>query len=510
MNAYKPPLVGRSTFDGILLDSNERLDKTNKNIMKEMMTFVRSRRVGRYPEYGDLEKEIARYTDVPASSILITSGSDQAISLVFRTFADVGDEVIIPSPTFSMYGITAQTCGNTIRQIPYRSEPIAYPTQEVLSAITPSVKLIVICNPNNPTGTLTPISDIQKIAKMATNAIILVDEAYVEFSGVSCVKLIKKCPNIVVTRTFSKAFGLAGARLGYIITNPTYIRELNKLRGPYDVNSFANVAAIAALRTIPDMNSYVRTVMTKSKPLLEAFFTVNSIPFAPSAANFLLIYPANAAQVETVLRNNGVLIRRFSSPNLSNAIRVTIGTMKETKQFINIYKTYVLQKNESRSYAFIDRDGTLIYEPPVTFQVDSVDDLQILPGVISGLKKLQKIGYRLIMITNQDGLGSASNPMKSFMNVQNVLLSKLRERGIQFENVLICPHLPEDNCACRKPKIGLVQTMLSKKQINMKTYKVCGDRSSDRGFADAIGISFRAMKTNGNFLKALRLRKEDV
>lgn len=510
MDAYSPSRIRRSTFDGLLLDSNERLGKLNKNVIKRVADFARSGNMQMYPEYGDLEKAIARYSNVPTSSVLITSGSDQAISLVFRTFADVGDAVIIPSPTFSMYGITAQACGNIIKQVRYGDNPISYPTRRVLSAITSKVKLIVICNPNNPTGTLTPLSDIQKIAQKAADAIILVDEAYVEFASVSCITLIKTYPNIVITRTFSKAFGLAGARIGYIIANPIYIRELNKLRGPYDVNSFASVAAAAALRTIPDMKTYVRTVMTKSKPVLEAFFSANAVPFAPSAANFLLIYPTNADKVETILRNNGILVRRFSSPSLSNALRITIGTMKETRQFINVYTEYILQKEQRKSYAFIDRDGTLIYEPPDTFQINSVKELRILPGVIPGLRKLLKNGYRLVMITNQDGLGSAKNPKGSFMNVQKALLSRLRANGIRFEKILICPHFPEDNCLCRKPKTGLVKQMLTKNQIDKKTSFICGDRPSDQGFADNAGISFCAMKTNGNFLEAMRLRKEAV
>lgn len=510
MNAYIPSRIGRSTFDGLLLDSNERLGKTSKAVINGMVKFVRSGSIQRYPEYGSLEKTVARYAGVSASSILITSGSDQAISLIFRTFTDTGDTVIIPSPTFSMYGITAQMCGNIIRKPAYCGNPVKFPTDDVVARTTPDVRLIVICNPNNPTGTLTPLSDIQRIAKNAGNAVILIDEAYVEFSGLSCVKLLKTYPNIIITRTFSKAFGLAGARIGYIIANPIYINELNKLRGPYDVNGLAAVAASLALGDTNDMKTYVRTVMTRSKPMLETFFSSNGIPFLPSSANFLLIYPDDAAQTEKILRNNGVLVRKFSSPELKNALRITIGTLKETKRFIVLYTKYVLRKNRPASYAFIDRDGTLIYEPPDTFQVNSVNELRILPGVIPGLRKLRKNGYRLIMITNQDGLGSADNPKDSFMKVQNALLSRLRANGIRFEKILICPHVPEDACACRKPNTGLVTRMLSDNRIDKKTSFICGDRQSDKGFAYNTGISFCPMKTNGNFLEAIRLRKEAV
>ncbi len=510
MNPYTPPLIGRSSYNGLLLDSNERTTVPSGKVITAITKLLGTRQVQTYPEYGDLEAKIARYAGVDTNQVLLTSGSDQAISLIFRTFTDVNDSVIIPSPTFSMYGITAQICGGIIDRPSYSGTPLRFPTDEILTRITPQVRLIVICNPNNPTGTLAAVSDIKQIAKKANNSIILVDEAYAEFSGISCVKLIKTIPNLIITRTFSKAFGLAGARIGYIIADPTYVSELRKIRGPYDVNIFAAVVASAALKDIPDMRRYVALVMNRSKPLLENFFSTNKIPFCPSAANFLLFYPDNATRVEMILRENGILVRQFNSQGLENALRVTIGTINETNQFINIYTRYVLDTSQQQSYAFIDRDGTLMYEPQDTFQVDSVKDLRILPGVIRGLKKLKTYGYRLIMISNQDGLGSTKNPAESFMKVQKALLTRLRRNGITFEKILICPHFPEDQCACRKPKTGLIKTMLSQKKVNLATSFVCGDRISDKLFADNMGISYRAMKTNGDFLESIGFPKEAV
>ncbi len=143
-----------------------------------------------------------------------------------------------------------------------------------------------------------------------------------------------------------------------------------------------------------------------------------------------------------------------------------------------------------KKYAFLDRDGTLIFEPKDTFQIDSIELLKILPGVINGLKKLKNDGFRLVMISNQDGLGSASFPKKNFEKPQNEMLRIFKEKGIEFERVFICPHLRKDNCKCRKPKTGLVDEFIKLADIDMKNSFVCGDRESDKKFAENLGLKF--------------------
>lgn len=157
-----------------------------------------------------------------------------------------------------------------------------------------------------------------------------------------------------------------------------------------------------------------------------------------------------------------------------------------------------------KKIAFLDRDGTLIFEPQDTYQIDSLEKLQILPGVIKGLQTLQTADYWLIMISNQDGLGTASFPKKGFEVTQQKLLEIFSENDISFDKVFICPHFPEDNCACRKPKTGLVKDYLASEAIDYKNSFVCGDRSTDAIFADNIGVWYATMFTNGNFFDALR------
>ena len=156
-------------------------------------------------------------------------------------------------------------------------------------------------------------------------------------------------------------------------------------------------------------------------------------------------------------------------------------------------------------YALIDRDGTIIYEPTlkdtkpgdIPYQIDSLEKLKILPGVIEGLKKLQKLNYKLVMISNQDNLGSKNYPQSKFDRVQDKLLKILKKNSIKFSNILICPHLPSNSCKCRKPKTGLLQNII--RDINKKNSLVIGDRSSDEQLAKKLNIKFIAIKTNQTF-----------
>jgi imidazoleglycerol-phosphate dehydratase/histidinol-phosphatase len=153
-----------------------------------------------------------------------------------------------------------------------------------------------------------------------------------------------------------------------------------------------------------------------------------------------------------------------------------------------------------KKYAFLDRDGTLIHEPTDTFQIDSLDKLKILDGVIVGLQKLIALGFKLVMISNQDGLGTASFPQKDFEVPQERMLEIFRENGIRFDKIFICPHFPKENCACRKPKLGLLDEKF-RASIDLERSLMYGDRETDRLFALNLGIKFVQVPTNGHFPK---------
>lgn len=160
-----------------------------------------------------------------------------------------------------------------------------------------------------------------------------------------------------------------------------------------------------------------------------------------------------------------------------------------------------------QKYAFIDRDGTLIYEPTIEdtkegdipYQIDSIEKLKILSGVIEGLQKLIDDGYKLVMVTNQNGMGSKIFPAENFWAAQNKMMEIFKENVIEFEEVLICSHMPEDNCNCRKPKTGLMKNLLKGREVDFENSLMIGDRQSDRKFAENIGVKYIEMPLNGNF-----------
>jgi len=505
MKPYNPPLAGRREFSGILLDLNEKTISPSSNVRRKLFDLLKLNNLQLYPEYGDLEKKLAKLANVKTEQIMITNGSDQAIDIIFRTFADVNDTVIIPDPSFTMFYQSALSCGNNIIKPLYIKQDMSYPLKEVLSLINDSVKIVVVCNPNNPTGTFISVKEIEIIAKKATNTIIMVDEAYFDFSKITAVPLIKKYPNIIVTRTFSKAFGLPSLRIGYVIASTNNIKELLKVRGPYDVNMIAYTAAIAAIDDLKKIQEYSNEIMKKAKPMIESFFTKNEIEFYKSGGNFLLYRP-KVENEKNILEKNGILVRPQDKTNIEGTLRLTIGTVDQMKKFIKVYKEKIINVR-NKKYAFIDRDGTLIFEPQDTYQIDSLDKLKILDGVIKGLKLLKKQGYKLVLVSNQDGLGTKSFPTSDFELPQNKMLEVFKKEGIIFDQIFICPHFPTDKCDCRKPKLGLLKNF-DLNGIDKDRSFVCGDRKTDQQFAENLDVKFVPMKTNQNFYEALT--KEEV
>jgi len=481
MKSYAPPIEGRRQYDGMLLDFNERTVPPSQKVIKALRKFLDKNDLQIYPEYGRIEAKIADYAGVEKDQVMIVNGSDQGIDLIFRTFTSKGGKVVIPSPSFAMFYQCAEIMGNKVI------------SPESSKAIDEKTQLVVICNPNNPTGSLTSLEEIEKILKKAANinGVVYVDEAYFEFSGVTTAKLIRKYPNLIITRTFSKAFGIASLRIGYILAQKPLIDEMKKIRGPYDVNMMAVCAASASLEDLGSMRRYVAEVMNKAKPLIEKFFTQNRIDFYPSKANFILFKPNNS-KVFKALKANGLLLR----PRGGELLRLTIGTVEQTEKFIRFYRENFLQK-----YAFLDRDGALIFEPRDNFQIDSLKKLKILPGVTKGLKRLKQKGFKFIMVSNQDGLGTKSFPKKDFEKPQNRLVEILMKQGIEFEKIFVCPHKEEGNCNCRKPKTGLLDAFFKSNcgRIDMENSFMYGDRESDRQFAKNLNLKFIKAQTNGKF-----------
>ena len=336
MEEYKPPLEGRGEKKWIRLDFNEMLSPLPKIILSDIKRFIDSGKISLYPEYGNLENEIASYNQISKSEVLITNGSDQAIDIICRLFLNEGDKVIIPKPNFAMHFQSSLISGAKVLSPNYLQDG-SFPLKEVFHLFKRKPKLLIFANPNNPLGTWINEKDLLFLLKKAKKEAVAVvhDEAYFEFSKISLKDYLKKFENLFITRSFSKTFGLAGLRIGYILSRRENIFQLRKIRGPYDINILAKVATLSALKNKSYMEKYVKEVMEIAKPILEKFLKKKGIKFFPSRANFLFLKLKDPKLIEKKLKDFKILTRVKEGINKKKGLRITVGNLKLTKKLIS-------------------------------------------------------------------------------------------------------------------------------------------------------------------------------
>ena len=338
MSPYVPPLEGRDPKTHALLDFNERTVPVSGAIKQALMDYIAQDRLQVYPSYGNIVPQLADYAGVSAEQLMITNGSDQGIDLVFRAVAKSGCDAIIPGPSFAIYNQCARVENLNIIEPEYNREA-GYPLTDVLSAINSKTAIIVVANPNNPCGTRVDNDALMQLSKAAPHAALLVDECYFEYSGDTLVSQLNELPNVFITRTFSKTWGLPSLRFGYLISSADNIRALCNIRGPYDVNQLAIVAAKAALANIDDNKVYVDEVMNKAKPQLESWLQKRGIEYWPSSANFLWAFPAEPEILNDYLTRHGILVRPKAYRG-KMGLRVTIGTQAQVAQLIEVLESF--------------------------------------------------------------------------------------------------------------------------------------------------------------------------
>ena len=340
MKSYNPPIENRRKYKGVLADFNEAPCMPTE-VLEGIKGLITDDCVRLYPEYLNLVELVARYSGVEADQVMLTNGSDQGIDIIFRIFTGKNEKVIIPSPSFAMFYQCAQVMENRIIK-PLYTKTFEFPLAKVLGKIDSETKLIVVCNPNNPTGTLVSLDNIEKILKKAFRfgAVVYVDEAYFEFSGVTAAGLISKYPNLIITRTFSKAFALCGLRIGYVLAQKEIIENMKKVRGPYDVNMIAAKAAILALKFLNKTKKMVAEII-ESRKMLEDFLKEKKILFWPSSANFLLFKPKDSGRIFEELDEDGVRTRPRNDINIDGTIRITAGKINDMKKILKILKKII-------------------------------------------------------------------------------------------------------------------------------------------------------------------------
>lgn len=336
LSPYTPPLEGRDPGTYTLLDFNERTIPVSASIKQALIDYIARDRLQMYPSYGDIVPLLSTYAGVAPAQLMITNGSDQGIDIVCRAVAKPGLQAIIPAPSFAMYSQCAQIENLRIIEPQYSREN-GYPLAQVLAAVSADTALIVVANPNNPCGTGVDSDTLLQLSRAAPHAALLVDECYFEYSGTTLVPLITEIKNLFITRTFSKTWGLPSLRLGYLIASADNIRALSNIRGPYDVNQLAIVAARAALANIGDNRAYIDEVMHRAKPQLEAWLRAHDIDYWPSRANFLWTFPQQANKLNDYFTGRGILVRPKSYRD-KMGLRITVGTQAQVKKLIDVWE----------------------------------------------------------------------------------------------------------------------------------------------------------------------------
>ncbi len=299
-------------------------------------------RINRYPDGGahNLTQALAAYLGVAADRILLGHGSNEILVLLAQMVLNPGDEVIFSENSFIVYSLAAQLFEAAARIVPAKN--FTHDLQGFSKALTPRTRLVFICNPNNPTGTMVPLLAIEAFLKICPkDVLVALDEAYYEYvdekTYFESLRLMADYPNLVVLRTFSKAFGLAGLRVGYGIAHPQLAEVFQKTRQPFNVNSLAMAAAEAALNDVPYMKKAVELNRRMRQRLFEGLGKLGLKP-VPSQANFVYFEIEKAPGLYQEMLKKGVIIR----PLGPHALRVSTGTEEETERFLQVFEKVMM------------------------------------------------------------------------------------------------------------------------------------------------------------------------
>jgi histidinol-phosphate aminotransferase len=331
MAPYSPPTAGRE--GKLRLDFNENTVGCSPRVIEFLRARLSSSGLAVYPEYAETKRALADFFHVLPEQCLLTNGTDEAIQVFLNTYVNAGDQVVVLRPAYAMYRFYAEVAGAAIHEVAYQPPQMDFPLAELLHAITPSTRAVIIANPNNPTGTAVQFHGIERILKRARRAAVLIDEAYYEFCGITALPLIEQSSNLFVSRTFSKVYGMAAMRLGCVFSNPTNIAFLHKAQSPYSVNTMAALAVQEAVRDRAYIESYVAEVLA-ARELLCVGLEKLGITYVPSSANFVLAnLGKRALAVRDALRSRGILVRDRSY-EVPGHVRMTVGTREQTRQLL--------------------------------------------------------------------------------------------------------------------------------------------------------------------------------
>ena len=333
----KPPEL----YDGLRLHQNENTGGCSPRVI-EALSRLRPDQIGFYPPYAAATEAVARYLETSVEQVALTNGLDEGIMALAVAYlrAASGEptlEAIVPEPAFEIFRFDTAVAGGRLVQVMPKPD-FSFPLQDVLAAITPRTRVVFLTNPNNPTGVAMPLDAIKTIAgAVPKGAIVFVDEAYAEFAGTSFIPELSAHPNVIVGRTFSKAFGLAGLRIGCLVGAPETLNPIREAVPVYSVNIAAVVAIIAALQDLDHLNRYLQQVV-ESKTLLYAACQRLGLTYVNSSSNFVLVGAGD--RTDALVRgafDRGIYIRnRSTEPGCAGRMRIATGIVEHTRRCIAV------------------------------------------------------------------------------------------------------------------------------------------------------------------------------
>jgi histidinol-phosphate aminotransferase len=331
---YNAPEEGRAKK--LRLDFNENTVGCSPAVLRALSRMT-AEEMAIYPEYQETTKRLARFFGVRPVEMHLTNGIDDALHLIADTFIEDGDSVLVVEPTFDMYRFFAELAGARVIALRY-DEEMRFPVGEVVRALRQPAKrrprVLYIANPNNPTGTLVQPEEMRRILRAGSRTLVLVDEAYFDFSGLTILSWIRRYPNLLVARTFSKSAGLAALRIGCLFGKPEILAAMRRACTPYPVNSAALVAAAAAIRDPRFLRNYTREVL-QSRAMLEKGLIRLGARIYPSRANFVLAdFGPAAKRLVRALERKGILVRGRRDFPRAGFVRISAGTRADTRKVL--------------------------------------------------------------------------------------------------------------------------------------------------------------------------------
>lgn len=349
MSDYRIGLADLPTYDVTEKDWTIKLNANESNLnlppLVEERLLNRLGRISfnRYPdsEMEDLKELIAQSFKLTVENILVANGSSEILEKLFFAFGGSGRSIVFPVPSFSMYSIYAKLSESVAVPVELEADYTLDP-EKIVNAVNDSqAKLVIICTPNNPTGNAIAPASIEYIAKHV-NCPFVVDEAYVEFHGVSVASLMGKYPNLMIARTFSKAYGLAAARVGYLLANEQIIKMVAKTCMPYHVNTLSLATAGIVYQMRDEFVPRIQMFIAERKRIIEALKELPQLTVYPSETNFVLLYYDKASALNEYLENLNIGIRSFgNAPRLTNCLRITVGTREENDAWLRALKRFI-------------------------------------------------------------------------------------------------------------------------------------------------------------------------